>query len=212
MRKFAAYLILALSLLTIYGSAALTLVVKQEYEINAQIIVYSMIVNFMVMFVPAVLFVLLMYGEVWKKLYYRKEKALKSMIYGVLAAIAFMLITAVILYGIGYKEENPLAEEIGKSINIPLAFAISIMAAINEETFFRSLIHMRLENKIGFIPASLISSFLFAMAHLEYQTFLQIIMPFIFGMILAFLIHKFHNVIAPMAAHFIYNFIALSML
>ncbi len=212
MRKFAAYFILALSLLTIYGSAALSLVVEGEYEINLQLIMYSVILNLPIMFVPAVLFVLFLYGKVWEKLYFRREGIWKGIVYGAFSAIIFMLIAAAAIYLSGYEEENPLAEEIGKNINIPIAFIISIMAAVSEETFFRSLIHMHLENKIGFFPAALISSFLFAMAHLEYNTMLQLIMPFIFGIVLAFLIHKFHNVAAPMAAHFTYNFIALSLL
>ncbi|HDN95611.1 MAG: hypothetical protein DRN29_01555 [Thermoplasmata archaeon] len=211
MRKFVAYALLALAFIIIYGSAALSFFVTAEYELNMNLILFSLILNFIVMFFPVVIFVYLIYGNVWENLYFRKEKLAISILYGLIATVLFILASSIILYVIGYKEENPLAEEIGKNINLAFLILIPLISSISEETFFRAFIQMRLENKFGFMPSLLISSILFAVAHLEYKTYIQIVMPFFFGIVLGILMHKSKNIAAPISAHFFYNFFSLAI-
>ncbi len=211
MRKFIAYTLLALAFIIIYGSAALSFFVTAEYELSMNLILFSLVLNFIVMFFPVVIFVYLIYGNVWENLYFRKEKLAISILYGLVATILFILASSIILYVVGYKEENPLAEEIGRSINLAFLILIPLISSISEETFFRAFIQMRLENKFGFVPSLLISSILFAIAHLEYKTYIQIIMPFFFGIVLGILMHKSKNIAAPISAHFFYNFFSLAI-
>lgn len=211
MRKFIAYAVLALAFIIIYGSAVLSFFVTAEYELSMNLILFSLIFNFIVMFFPVVIFVYIVYGNVWENLYFKKEKMAVSILYGLVATLLFILASSMVLYIIGYEEENPLAEEIGRNINLAFLILIPLISSISEETFFRAFIQMRLENRFGFVPSLLISSFLFAMAHLEYKTYIQVILPFFFGIVLGILMHKSKNVAAPISAHFFYNLFSLAI-
>ncbi|MDO5860200.1 CPBP family intramembrane glutamic endopeptidase [Methanobrevibacter sp.] len=91
----------------------------------------------------------------------------------------------------------------------PTAFlytAISsiIFAPVLEELIFRGVIFNRLKIRTGFIPAMLISSFLFAIGH----DFGGIISAFLFGMCMCILYMKTDNILVPMSVHFINNAVA----
>ena len=212
MKKFVAYVIVAIAFLIIYGSAAFSLISNVEYEITPSLLLTSLIFNFIIMFLPAILFVYLVYGNIWEKLYFKKEGVLLSFIYGLATALIFIISSGMILYLIGYEEKNPLAEEIGRNINFAFLFLIPLLSAISEETFFRGFIQMQLEARSGFLFSLLLSSLLFAFAHLEYRTYMQVIMPFFFGILLGILMHRTKNIFAPIFAHFFYNFLSLVIL
>ena len=211
MRKFVAYFVVAFSLLIIYGSIAFSIITHVEYEINTTLILSSLFLNLLIMFLPAILFVYLVYGRVWHELYFRKEGAIKSTIYGISFSLLFILLTSLIIWISGYNEANPLAEEIRKNMNLPLLFLIPFLSALTEETYFRGLIQMQMERKGNALVAIVVSSLLFSLAHLEYGTYIQIIMPFMFGIVLGILMHFCKNVMAPISAHFMYNFISLTI-
>jgi len=148
---------------------------------------------------------------VWEELYFRREGLGKSILYGAALSITFMILSSLALIAIGYNEENPLAEEIGKNINIPLLILIPLISSFTEEIYFRGLIQMQIEKK-NVIAGIVISSILFSLAHLEYGVAIQVIMPFIFGLFLGILMHHCRNIAAPITAHFIYNFVSLAIL
>jgi len=209
MRKFLAYAIFLVSLAVIYGSAALSFFMKEEYEITPAIILTSLIINIFIMVLPAMAFVYLMYGRIWRELYFKREGAGKSILYGAISALVFLLLFSLLVMATGYNEENPLAEEIGESMNFPLLILIPLLSSVTEETYFRGLIQMQIERKNA-VAAIIISSLLFSLAHLEYGTMLQIIAPFLFGLVLGVLMHYCKNIAAPVTAHFLYNFISLA--
>ncbi len=209
MRKILAYIILALSLIIIYGSLAISLSFKSEYEITPSILLFSLLFNVVIMVIPAILFVYLMYGKVWEMLYFRKTNLLKSVLYGCLATALFIFASAAVITLSGYEENNPLAEEIGKNINLPLLLLVPLLSAFTEEIYFRGLLQMQMEKKN--VPlAIIISALLFSLAHLEYGVAIQLIMPFAFGMVLGIVMHFSRNIMAPFTAHFLYNFISLA--
>jgi membrane protease YdiL (CAAX protease family) len=210
MGKKAAYVALALAFLLIYGSVALSLGVDGEYELNEPLILLSLAFNVVLMVGAAALFVFLYHGgDIWKRLYVRAEGAVPAMALGAATAVAFMFVTGAVLVAAGYAEDNPLAEEIGANLGPLSLVLIPLFSAVSEEVFFRGLIHMHLEERTGFPAAAVGSSALFGLAHLSYGTVLQVLMPFAFGLLLAFLIHRYRTVVAPMAAHFTYNFVGL---
>lgn len=212
MRKIIAYAILGISFLLIYGSAFASIFINVEYELNSNIILFSLFFNLIIMFIFPLIFIYLYYGgNVFERLYFRKEGILKSIFFGFLTTISFIFLAGVILYLSGYEEENPLAEEIGKNLGIAHLILIPLLSSLSEETFYRGLIQMQLEKKAGFLFSLIFTSFLFALAHVEYGTLLQIILPFFFSIFLGFLIHKFKNIFAPLSAHFLYNFISLAI-
>ena len=209
MRKILAYIIFALSLIIIYGSLAISLSFKSEYEITPSILLFSLLFNVIIMVIPAILFVYLMYGKVWEMLYFRKTNLLKSILYGCLATTLFIFASAALITLLRYEENNPLAEEIGKNINLPLLLLVPLLSAFTEEVYFRGLLQMQMEKKN--VPlAIIISALLFSLAHLEYGVAIQLIMPFAFGIVLGVLMHFSRNIMAPFTAHFLYNFISLA--
>ena len=91
----------------------------------------------------------------------------------------------------------------------PTAFLYSaissiIFAPILEELIFRGVLFNRLKIRIGFIPAMLISSFLFAIGH----DFGGITSAFLFGICMCILYLKTDNILVPMSVHFINNIVA----
>ena len=206
-KKIIAYLILALVFFILYGSVAIESEV--EIEITKEILVASLIFNFIILFFSALTVAFLLYGNVFQALYFRKEKILQSILFSILLTISFIIISSLIISLLGYKEESPLGKEIAENVDYFLLFLIPLLSSVSEETFFRGLIFMHLKNKIGVLPSMFITSILFAFAHLSYGTLLQIILPFAYSFVLCFLIYKFENIYAPIASHFFNNFLVL---
>ncbi|HEC77468.1 MAG TPA: CPBP family intramembrane metalloprotease [Thermoplasmatales archaeon] len=212
MRKIIAYAILGMTFILIYGSVFASIFIDVEYELNSNIILFSLFFNMIIMFLFPVIFIYLYYGgNVFERLYFRREGIGKSIFYGVITTFSFIFLIGIILYILGYEEENPLAEEIGRNLSIMHLILIPLLSSLSEETFYRGFIQMHLEKKTGFLFSLIFTSILFAIAHIEYGTFLQIVLPFFFSIFLGLLIHKFENIFAPLSAHFLYNFISLAI-
>ncbi len=212
MKKAVAFIIISMSFLFIYGNAALSFFIQGSIEINESILLFSAFISFITMFLPPLLFIIIYYdaplSEALNKLYFRKDNILMAFLYGIVTLAAFIISAVVLIYIFHVNTSNPLADEMGKHIDIALLFILPLSAAINEETFFRGFIHMQIEERYGFIIASLISAFLFSMAHLVYGSGIEIIMTFIFGLFLSASIHLSKNIFAPFLAHFLYDFMA----
>ncbi len=209
MKKFLAYLILALVFLILYGSIAVES--KVEVEITKEILIASIMFNFIILFFSAIVIAFLLYGNVFQTLYFRKEKILQSILFGILATLSFIVVSSLIISLLGYKEESPLGKEIAQNVDYFLLFLVPLLSSLSEETFFRGLIFMHLKNKLGALPSMFITSILFAFAHLSYGTLLQVILPFAYSFILCFLIYKLENIYAPIASHFFNNFLVLAI-
>ncbi|MBC7081290.1 MAG: CPBP family intramembrane metalloprotease [Thermoplasmatales archaeon] len=210
MKKIIANLILVFTLFVIYSSVAISFFIDFEAEISSQSLMFALIFNFLIIFIPSILFAYLYYGEIWNSLYFRKEGAVKSILYGFLSTIIFLFLQGAFLTIIGYEESNPLAEKIVEIVkrNSFLLFLIPIISSISEETFYRGVIQNLLQKKMG-IYSIFLTSLIFAIAHIEYKTIFQILMPFLFALLLGFLMYKFKNIFAPISAHFFYNFLSL---
>ena len=77
-------------------------------------------------------------------------------------------------------------------------------APVLEELIFRGVLFNRLKIRIGFVPAMLISSFLFGIGH----DFGGITSAFLFGICMCILYAKTDNILIPMSVHFINNVVA----
>lgn len=114
------------------------------------------------------------------------------------------------LQSVGYGMENEMADEITRSITLSLLFAVPFLSALSEEMFFRGLLQMRMA-KYGQPFAILVSSLLFGIAHISYGNLLQVAVPFMFGIVLGYLMMKNENIVAPFSAHFAFNFIQFAV-
>jgi len=97
------------------------------------------------------------------------------------------------------------------NLDVVLLIAVPFLAAVSEETFFRGLLQMEVARWKGQPLAIVLTSMLFGLAHLSYGHPLQILVPFLLGIVLAYLMMKTKNIMAPMAAHFTFNFIQLAI-
>ena len=84
------------------------------------------------------------------------------------------------------------------------AIASIIFAPLLEELVFRGILFNRLKIRIGFIPAMIVSSFLFGIGH----DFGGITSAFLFGICMCILYMKTDNILVPMSVHFINNVVA----
>jgi uncharacterized protein len=101
------------------------------------------------------------------------------------------------------EQQSAAAEQIARSFNtIPLAFALSLAAAVSEEILFRGA----LQPVFGLIPTSLF----FALVHIQYTLTPATIIIFIVGLGLG-LVRQRQSTTAAIIAHFVYNFVQLSL-
>ena len=211
MQKLPAYLLFSLIMAVIYISAFAGFFINRNIVLTKEAILLSLLSNLFLMGGGALLVVYLIYDgsilDAFKNLYFVKKGVGRAIFYGIAMTIFFIGIMA----GIGclFKEKNPLGEEIGSNVDLSLLILIPVVSSISEETFFRGLIQMQMEKKVNYIIAIVISSILFSLAHIEYGVFIEIIATFLFSLLLGYIMHVTKNIIAPITAHFMYNFLVL---
>ena len=144
-----------------------------------------------------------------------KGKDLETAIFGTLLVyfvLAFVTgITVYLLRKIGIEPQEQEAVMIFRS-GTPLEVAILIpctviLAPVGEEFCFRYALFRKPEQHLGFFPAALIASLIFAAAHLNLQ-----VMPalFLLGLWLSWLYRRTGSLPAAMIAHALFN--AMSIL
>ena len=83
---------------------------------------------------------------------------------------------------------------------------VAIITPVLEEMFFRGIIHQGLERRLGFMGGALISSLIFALAHISYTLYIP---TFILGFMFAFLVHRSRSLWPAIIAHFLVNTLAV---
>jgi uncharacterized protein len=122
-------------------------------------------------------------------------------LYGLLIVLA--VIWSALVPAEQIEQQSAAAEQIARAFNtIPLAFALSLAAAVSEEILFRGA----LQPVFGLIPTSLF----FALVHIQYTLTPATIIIFIVGLGLGFLRQR-QSTSAAIIAHFVYNFVQLSL-
>ncbi len=189
--------------LAAYGSA------YAPSPIDENSIFWSMSLNILTMIIFVILFALIRrkrfssFGLSTKNV---KRNVLVGAAAGV-ALFAFLIVSALLIAMLSEifhfsLPENPAAEGLSR-IGILMALFISAGAALTEETFFRGF----LQSRIGLLAASVI----FGFAHVGYGTVLQIVFPFIYGIVFGLLYKRTGTLAAPMMAHFVYDFVVLGL-
>jgi len=83
---------------------------------------------------------------------------------------------------------------------------VAVITPVVEEIFFRGIIHQGLEKRMGFLAGALLSSFIFALVHIDFTLYIPI---FILGFLFAFLIHHTRSIWPCVAAHCLVNSLAV---
>ena len=125
--------------------------------------------------------------------------------YAILGFISFIVVTLLIGIIMSYfsirSDSEKVATVIKEFPTYLLIFAI-FFAPISEELFFRAF----LTEKFGIISPAI----LFAIAHVGYQSYTQLVIAFILGLMLGYVYRRSKSVLPGMAMHLGYN--ALSIL
>lgn len=140
----------------------------------------------------------------------------KAIIYGLIASvIIFLLVTflgVILLTTETVQPEDDIsnATQITQSIpNYALLLVMLITTSILEEIFFRGILLVKIREHTQETITIMLTSMVFAFVHILYMQIFTIIMAFIMGIILAYIVLKTKNLFSSITAHVVYNLIVL---
>ncbi len=139
---------------------------------------------------------------------FRLKPLSRPAVYAVIpAAIALQFIVIFILNIIPFSEETLKSYEelysfIGESPLLIEIISVVIGAPLVEELIFRGCIQSRLKRGMSAIPAAILSSFIFGIAH---GHIIAASYAFTLGLVLAYLYEKYDSVIVPILFHAAFN-------
>lgn len=218
--KVTGYIILAATFIFIYGLSLLSFIFSSsEIDVSGFLILSSLLINMIVLGGSSILGNMLFYSSnlymSLKSLYFTKKNIGYSVLIGFVSALSILfflgLLFSILIY-MGYTPpDNPLSENIAEILTVPLVIFIPLLSSISEEIFFRGFLQPKLIGITTPLIGIVITSALFGFAHLAYQNPLQIVIPFFIGIIFGFLLLKTKNILAPISAHYFFNFIQLAL-
>ena len=128
----------------------------------------------------------------------------------VLVMLAIVIAYGAVIDAIGWSEDLEIEFFDDRRIGVlAAASALAIVAApIVEELFFRGFVLQGLTRHMTPVKAALLSSALFALAHVRPVTYVPI---FLIGLVLAFVFLKTRSLPLAMAAHAVYNAIVVAV-
>ena len=142
----------------------------------------------------------------WKYLGFRKfEARVLGLGCGLLiGAYLVILLHNLILLGLGIDTQGESILRLIEMLESPAWFFLVgvVFAPFVEEVFFRSFLFQGFRQSYGWKRATLLSSAIFAAAHLDPAS---LIPTFVLGMVLAYLFHKSNSVWPGMILHFLVN-------
>lgn len=149
--------------------------------------------------------------EAWaNRLFVRTEAPGREVLVGTgwafgMVVAAWMVSLAWYLLGGAGADGGTPAATYGMSLGtaVALVLAISAVASVSEEFFFRGWVQPRL----GVVPANV----LFGLAHLSYGTWLQVVVPMGLGFGFSWLVVKYRSLLPALVAHFLYDVVQLSL-
>lgn len=171
--------------------------------------------------------VVLMLGVVWYFAILRKKSGLKDLglrYYSIIKTIwySFVCLLAIFLVSFLYvfamnslfgieapaSKIEVLVRNRSISGNI-LLVVVAVVAPFSEEIFFRGFLYSAFKKSWGVNAALFLSSFLFALVHLEIYSFIPIM---IIGWMLAYLFEKTKSLMPAIFLHGVYNLILILIL
>jgi hypothetical protein len=145
-------------------------------------------------------------GIHWKHLRFDKfERNILGIGCGLLVASYIIIILHnALLYFLGIDTQGEMIMKMFTELDSPAWFFIvgAIFAPIVEEIFFRGFLFQGFRHRYGWINAMLLSSAIFAAAHLALVT---LIPTFILGSLLAYVYHRSNSVWPGIILHFLVN-------
>jgi len=87
----------------------------------------------------------------------------------------------------------------------PVMFFLIAIQPIGEEIYFRGFLFDKIENYAGGPIAVVISAVLFGIAHLSYGKIIPVLMIFLMGLVLGYIVYKSRNLYSSIIAHIVFN-------
>jgi membrane protease YdiL (CAAX protease family) len=148
----------------------------------------------------------------WKERKYSISFYIKS-VFKVMGTLVLVVFIVALLFKLsGSNIESKKMNEILKYFNnnLPLILFTSITAGVTEELLFRGYLFPRLEILLkSTYWAILISSVIFGLIHFGYGTLIQIIAPFVMGIVFALHYQKYKSITIIIICHFLWDLIVL---
>jgi len=115
-----------------------------------------------------------------------------------------ILIHNLIITALGIDTQGQQIFDVINAIDSPVWFFLAavVAAPLVEEIFFRGFLFQGFRKRYGWLPALLLSSSIFAAAHLDPVSFIP---TFILGVVLAYLYHRSNSVWPGIIFHFLIN-------
>lgn len=122
----------------------------------------------------------------------------------VIGAYSIILVHNIILYLLGIRTQGDMLNELIQGVGSPawLVFAGVILAPLVEEIFFRGFLFPGFRQRYGWVNALLLSSGLFALAHVDPASLLP---TFLLGCVLAYVYHRSNSLWPGVILHFLIN-------
>ena len=120
------------------------------------------------------------------------------------ASYAVIIVHNAILFFFGVDTQGEAIMKLFSELDAPVWFFIvgAIFAPLVEEIFFRGFLFQGFRARYGWVPAMLISGFIFAAAHLD----LVVLLPtFVLGCLLAYVYHRSNSLWPGIILHFLVN-------
>lgn len=122
-----------------------------------------------------------------------------------------MLVYGIILVALKVKTQGDLMMQVMRATRAPAGYFIAavIAAPFAEEVFFRGFFFQGLRQRFGWVTAMLLSSAVFASAHLMLVALLP---TFLLGCVLAYVYHRSNSIWPGMIIHCLVNSFAMCLL
>ena len=141
--------------------------------------------------------------------------ASSKLVTGIAAGLALAAIAAIydaILGMFGVIGGHPYLELLERTSTFvghsAILASVLLLAPISEKIFYRGFAFTAFEHRYGTLLAVIASATLFSIVHFSAASFALI---WIIGAALAWLFHRTKSLVAPMAAHMVINFVAISI-
>ena len=171
--------------------------------------------------------VLLMVGVVWffavywrrssfRDLGFRYYSILKTVWYTFLSLLLIFFVSFIYILALkavfGIEAPSSKIEELVQNRNVSgnvLIIVTAVVAPFCEEIYFRGFLYSAFKKNFGVTIGLFLSSFLFALAHLELYSFIPIM---VIGWLLAYIFEKTKSIFTVIFLHSVYNLILISIL
>jgi membrane protease YdiL (CAAX protease family) len=179
--------------------------------------IFTLVLQGVLVIFLLIIFPFLWYNIVNKYSWKKMLSAIKLRTDNLDMAFLWGLITAIVAFGVviaigmvltvaGVDVENASnIRDLEALFSIPSMLILITLQPIAEEFFFRGFLLDKISKTAGVIPAIILSSALFGIAHLSYGNIYPAVLTGCIGVILAVLVVRTKNLTAAVIAHILFN-------